>query len=152
MLRYRDMKELRANISPDVEIVDEDAPTEAKKELVKQMRRGGIKVLEDRFLLTWETLNGPPLVREHRFHPVRKWRLDFAHVEAKVGFEIQGGLYKAESGHRSRAGVQRDYEKSNAAQELGWRIFSVTSETMKSMAQMEHLIQVLQGRLSDQQE
>lgn len=152
MLRYRDMKELKANISPDVEIVDEDAPTPAKKELVKAMRRDGIKVLEDKFLLTWQTLNGPPLVREYKFHPVRKWRLDFAHVEAKVGFEIQGGLYKAESGHRSQKGVQRDYEKSNAAQELGWRIFAVTSETMKNISMMEHLITVLNGRLSGKQE
>lgn len=149
MLRYRDLKELKKSLSPDVIIVDEDDPSEGKKAIVKEVKASQRQVLENKFFLAWVTFGGPPLLREYRFHPVRKWRLDFAHVEAKIGFEIQGGLYKAESGHRSREGVKRDYEKSNAAQELGWKVFSVTSEAVNSPAQIEHLIKVIEGRLRD---
>ena len=38
--------------------------------------------LEKKFAFLWRCLDGPPLEREFKFHPKRKWRADFAHLEA----------------------------------------------------------------------
>ena len=63
----------------------------------------------------------PKPEREYRFHPERQWRLDFAWPDQRVGVEIQGGTYR-KGGHSTGAGIRRDQEKLNAAQELGWRL------------------------------
>ena len=34
--------------------------------------------LEKKFAFLWRCLDGPPLEREFKFHPKRKWRSDFA--------------------------------------------------------------------------
>jgi len=46
--------------------------------------------LERRFLLYWQSLGGPELEREFRFHPEREWRADFAHVVSRTLVEIEG--------------------------------------------------------------
>jgi very-short-patch-repair endonuclease len=69
--------------------------------------------------------------REYKFHPTRKWRLDFAWDEKKIGVEIQGGTYKG--GRHTRAlGYRNDREKINNATLLGWRILEFTSDMVKS--------------------
>jgi len=62
---------------------------------------------------------------QYRFHPERRWRLDFAFPDVKVGVEIDGGIFAAENGetagkHARGAGRCADFEKRNAAAELGW--------------------------------
>lgn len=95
--------------------------------------------LESKFLSIWERrhlLGGPAWVaelpepeRERTFHPVRKWRLDFAWPAYRVGVEIEGGVFSG--GRHARAtGIQGDIEKSNAALELGWRILRFTAKDL----------------------
>lgn len=145
-LRFPNMKALRKAISQDVVIVDDQDFTPLKKELVKLSRKAQRTHLEDKFLENWEHLGGPGLVREHVFHDTRKWRFDFAHVQSKTAVEIMGGLNQAQSGHRSRDGVKRDYEKSNAAQGLGWIVFSLTSDDLQSRAALENIIKTIGER------
>lgn len=78
--------------------------------------------LESKFALLWRALNGPPLVREHAFHPLRKWRFDFAHLESKTAIEIEGGVWSG-GRHTRGTGYIKDCEKYNAATLLGWRVF-----------------------------
>ena len=60
--------------------------------------------------------------RQHRFHPKRKWQLDFAWIDRKIAVEIHGGIYM--QGHHSRGQNQEDdFEKVNEAVRLGWRVF-----------------------------
>lgn len=145
-LRYASLDALRKAISPDVQIVDE--PERPMPEAAKAWKKAAnnVKVLEDKFLANWNYLGGVPLQREHKFHLQRKWRFDFAHLPTKTAFEIQGGLYKAQSGHRSKEGVSRDYEKMNEAQRLGWKVFSVTSENLQDAAFMDRLITYVKQR------
>jgi very-short-patch-repair endonuclease len=72
----------------------------------------------------WRLLSGPELVAEHRFHPERRWRLDFAHLVTKTAIEINGGVWSG-GRHVRGAGYLRDREKVNAAQMLGWRVFEL---------------------------
>ena len=84
--------------------------------------------LEEQFLLVWRTLvpNGPEPVREYRFHPARRWRLDFAWPAQKVAVEVEGGIW-IRGRHQRPLPFTTDCEKYNAATTMGWRIFRCTS-------------------------
>jgi hypothetical protein len=83
----------------------------------------------------------PAAEREVKFHPTRKWRLDFAWPEWKVAIEYQGGLFagakkgmkdewKDRASHRSLAGTLRDHWKGNEAQLLGWVVILANAQTV----------------------
>lgn len=83
----------------------------------------------------------PKPEREHRFHPVRKWRFDFAWVDAldkfpfeppreRTALEIQGGIWNRGK-HGRGSGILKDYEKLNAAQALGWRVLQLTPQQVR---------------------
>lgn len=56
---------------------------------------------------------------QHKFHPTRQWRFDFAWPSLKIAVEIQG----FGEGHNSYDGMASDYEKHNAAVQYGWKIY-----------------------------
>ena len=66
----------------------------------------------------------PAPVREHRFHPVRRWRFDYAWIEHKVALEVEGGVWTG-GRHTRGAGFVGDMEKYNAATVAGWRVVRV---------------------------
>lgn len=68
----------------------------------------------------------PPPVAEYRFHPVRKWRIDWAWPERKVALEVEGGVFLNGGGRHTRgAGFMKDTEKYNTLAAMGWRLFRV---------------------------
>ncbi len=67
----------------------------------------------------------PEAETEFHFHPVRKWRFDFAWPEQKVALEVEGGVF-IQGRHSRGSGMKKDMEKYNAAALLGWRVFRVT--------------------------
>ncbi len=77
--------------------------------------------LESRFNLIWLALGGPELEKEFRFHPVRKWRADFAHLPSRTLIEIEGGIY-VHGRHNRGAGFAADLEKYLEAALAGWRV------------------------------
>lgn len=93
--------------------------------------------LEKKFTLLWvHAIKGSTeVVVEHKFHPSRKWKFDFAHVTTKVAIEIEGGTgwrmkgkaKGARGRHVSPEGFAEDCEKYNAATALGWKVFRLTA-------------------------
>ncbi len=77
--------------------------------------------LERRFALLWRTLGGPVLKEEFRFHPKRRWRADFAHLESRTLIEIEGGVW-VRGRHNQGAGFMADAEKYFEATLAGWRV------------------------------
>lgn len=65
---------------------------------------------------------GIRFVREHQFHPRRRWRFDFALPERRIAIEVEGGVF-SQGRHTRGVGFMKDCEKYNAATALGWRIF-----------------------------
>lgn len=58
---------------------------------------------------------------EFRFHPLRRWRFDFAIPELLIAIEVEGGVWTY--GRHNRAeGFLRDMQKYNSAAAFGWRI------------------------------
>ena len=73
----------------------------------------------------------PPYVTEHRFHPTRRWRLDYAWPELKLAVEVHGGTY-TNGRHTRGGGFTVDREKMNEAAIYGWTVLEVTSAQVRS--------------------
>jgi len=80
----------------------------------------------------WALASGILVVKEHRFHPVRKWRFDFALPDKKIGIEYEG-LNSEKSGHTTLTGYTEDTEKYNQAQALGWKVIRFTVKNYKKV-------------------
>lgn len=87
--------------------------------------------LEERlwWLLRHEQLPLPE--REHRFHPVRKWRFDFAYPANRIAIECEGGVWIM-GRHTRGSGFEEDCAKYNQAAILGWRILRFTKSMIDS--------------------
>lgn len=106
--------------------------TEAQK-LLKQAQQ---ETLSRLFLAHWQRNELPKLEMEYKFHPDRRWRLDYALPELKIAIEIHGGTRKTytdkngivrQGGRHNRAdGFANDREKMNAAQAMGWIVIELT--------------------------
>jgi len=109
---------LRRN--PDVAVIDTGTPAQ-RPPIDASIDKGE---LSTKFARLWLWLDGPELATEHRFHPERRWRFDFAHLATKTAIEINGGVWSG-GRHVRGAGYLRDREKINAAQMLGWQVFEL---------------------------
>ena len=69
----------------------------------------------------WRQCGVPEPVCEYRFHPVRRWRLDYAWPAQKVGLENDGGVW-VNGGHNRGSGYVQDTVKRNELACLGWRV------------------------------
>lgn len=87
--------------------------------------------LEDRFSFVWKALGGVKLDAEVKFHPVRKWRFDFALVDQKIAIELEGGIW-TNGAHSRGAHFNSDAEKYNQANLLGWRVFRLTTDMISA--------------------
>jgi very-short-patch-repair endonuclease len=92
-----------------------------KKELVLQAIRIYNMTKEDEVPMPGEK-------GEHRFHPVRRWRFDYAYPFHKIAIEVHGGIW-TQGGHTRGSGFMEDRDKMNEAQILGWIVleFPVTA-------------------------
>jgi hypothetical protein len=80
----------------------------------------------DYFMLEISATKGLPCpVKEHKFHPVRKWRFDYAIPFMKLAFECEGGAW-VNGRHTRGKGFIGDMEKYNEAQLLGWKVYRFT--------------------------
>lgn len=83
-------------------------------------------------------------VKEHQFHPKRKWRFDYAIPEHKIALEVEGGVWTG--GRHIRAqGFLGDMEKYNIATLMGWRVFRTTPDDLYKMATINLLRQAING-------
>jgi very-short-patch-repair endonuclease len=87
--------------------------------------------LEHRFALLWRSMGGPALEREFRFHPMRKWRADFAHLPSRTLIEIEGGIW-VRGRHTTPRGFTADAEKYLEAALGGWRVLRLVGEQIKT--------------------
>ena len=76
-----------------------------------------------RFEIVWRAMRGPILIPEYRFHPTRKWRLDWFH-ESGVAIEIEGSIW-TKGRHTRGSGFLADMQKYNALAERGILLFRV---------------------------
>lgn len=82
----------------------------------------------------WAEENDFDLMMEHRFHPVRKWRFDWALIKGKKLLAVEyEGLMSEKSGHTTVGGYTKDVGKYNEAQALGWKVLRFTAVNYKTL-------------------
>lgn len=103
--------------------------------------------LEVQFAQVWvELYPDIDLHSEYKFHPARRFRLDFAHLPSKTGIEINGGVW-VKSKHSSGVGIQRDYEKQLIAASIGWVILPLSAASIQSDAALKLVRQAIELRM-----
>ena len=70
-------------------------------------------------------------VREYRFDPVRRWRLDFAWPAFSLALEVEGGAW-IRGRHTRGKGFLNDIEKYNELAILGWRLLRCTPQDVEA--------------------
>jgi len=101
-------------------------------------------------------------VTEHRFHPVRKWQLDYSWPDVKVALEFDGGTFARKGakkcplckqipkgGHSTGKGYENDREKDFEAQMLGWIIIRVSAAMVRDGRAIDFLQRALGERGTD---
>lgn len=99
--------------------------------------------IEETFALHCHAFGLRP-IREHRFHPTRAWRFDFAFPERRIAVECEGGVW-TDGRHTRGSGFVADTEKYNAAAALGWFVFRFDGKAVKSGKAVNYMIGVLRG-------
>ena len=87
----------------------------------------------------------PEPTREFVFHPVRKWRFDFAWPERRVAAEVEGGIFSY-GRHVSPAGFIEDCRKYGEALLLGWRVLRFPAPWVDSGEALRYLEVALRGQ------
>lgn len=87
--------------------------------------------LESAFLVDLMATGCPEPEREHKFHPKRRWRFDFAWPALRVAAEIEGGTW-INGRHNRGTGFEKDCEKYNAAALAGWTVLRFGANAIKS--------------------
>lgn len=68
---------------------------------------------------------------EHKFHPKRRWRIDYYLPTLRIGIEIEGGVWTG-GRHTHPAGFTKDMEKYNTAALMGIAIYRLTATDARS--------------------
>ena len=106
--------------------------TSGRSSILRHLKRSILSDLEDKLEFQLKSAKITGFTREYKFHPKRRWRLDFAWVDQKIGVEVEGGIWLPRSGHNTGVGISRDVEKGNALTLLGWKLIRVTGKMIKS--------------------
>ena len=93
--------------------------------------RKGAKKPKVGYVIDWAKWGLPVPATEWKFHPTRKWRLDWAWINSRVALECDGGAWSG-GRHTRGSGFIKDQEKRNAALLLGWRVFHCVPADIKS--------------------
>ncbi|MDW8293238.1 MAG: hypothetical protein RML84_09135 [Anaerolineae bacterium] len=79
---------------------------------------------------------------EYRFHPHRRWRVDFAWPSERVALEIEGGAW-VYGRHNRPSGYLNDLEKYNALAVFGWRLLRLTPQQVMDVQPLIDLLRAM---------
>jgi very-short-patch-repair endonuclease len=98
-------------------------PKQSQKSNLSARWEQAIKVIAPKIAATMQA--------EYRFHPLRKWRFDYAWPGKEVAVELHGGTW-IRGAHSRGAGQSKDFEKLNEAQRYGWKVFQFSIDMLRN--------------------
>ena len=105
--------------------------------------------MPDLFLKLLESkLKNVEVVKEFKFHPVRKWRFDYAFPNYQVAVEVDGGVW-AGGRHINPAGYIKDIDKLNTAASMGWLVLRITTDDKFSSKTYELIEKTIELRKNE---
>ena len=92
--------------------------------------------------------------REYRFHPVRRWRFDFAIPDLMLAIEVEGvtSYGKNKNGsmklgrHQTEKGYTQDCIKYGEAMKLGWTVYRCTQSLVNDGSAIEVILSLIDLR------
>lgn len=91
-----------------------------------------------------EHYTGAHCEMEYRFHPVRRWRFDYALPDYKIALEVEGGVWTG-GRHNMPLGFLSDIEKYNTATLMGWRVVRVVPKDLYKSSTFDMLSSLIKG-------
>lgn len=82
-------------------------------------------------LIQCKAVGLPAPTPEYKFHPTRRWRIDYSWPEIKLAVEIEGGVWMA-GRHTRGAGYIKDLEKYNELSIFGWHLLRFTPAQVRN--------------------
>ena len=110
----------------------------------KSRQRSNSAKITDVFTTICKTDLRVECVKEYKFHPVRKWRFDYAIPEHKIALEVEGGVWTG-GRHTSSVGFLKDMEKYNTATLMGWRVLRTTPDELYRLKTLNLLKTAISG-------
>lgn len=106
---------------------------------------------QSKFRMLWRVVSPSLSIGEEVTFTNRRWRLDFGNQVAKVGVEIQGGIWMKKGAHNTGTAIMRDCAKLQEAAFLGWIIFPLTPEqiTMDTVTRIARFTAARAAQLAD---
>jgi hypothetical protein len=86
--------------------------------------------------------------REHKFHPARRWRFDFAFPERRVAVECEGGVWSG-GRHTRGSGFIADAGKYPAAAAVGGFVLRCVGTAVKRGEAIRFMVEVLRRPVRD---
>jgi very-short-patch-repair endonuclease len=77
--------------------------------------------VSDYFTRICKSIGLPEPIAEYKFHPKRRWRIDYAFPDVFLACELEGGAWK-NGRHNRPFGFINDIEKYNNLTENGWHL------------------------------
>ena len=71
-------------------------------------------------------------VPEYKFHPKRKWKMDWVILSHMICIEIEGGVW-TNGRHTRGKGFVNDMEKYNTATVMGWKVIRIVPNDYASL-------------------
>lgn len=85
---------------------------------------------------------------EYRFHPERRWRLDFAWPELFILVEVDGGVY-TNGRHTRGKGYEQDAIKLAEAASMGYLTFRFSTGQVSKGIAIHYIEKTIRGRIDD---
>jgi hypothetical protein len=79
----------------------------------------------------WEEHGLPVPISEYKFHPTRKWRIDFFFKDVGLAIELEGIGTTKQGRHQRIGGFKKDIEKYNAIAEAGYTLLRYCANRRK---------------------
>ena len=138
-------REWNGNVEP-VKITSGDARAvrDAERGLPRPVRSGPLTPLYPLVTLCRSMKIAEP-VPEHKFHPTRKFRFDYAWPLHMLACEIEGGLW-TQGRHSRGKGAIADLEKYSEAAILGWRLIYATPQELDNGVCIDRVMRALTDR------
>lgn len=83
--------------------------------------------------------------QEYKFHPTRKWRVDFLITGTKILVEVEGGIWSG-GRHTRGKGYLGDMEKYNEAAAMGYKVLRFSTEQVKSGLAIQQIEKIVSKR------
>jgi hypothetical protein len=99
---------------------------------------------EEAFGFWCRALKLPTPQRNFRFHPTRKFEIDWAWPQYLIGVEIQGGIWVG-GAHARPMNIVRDMTKHNLLLDFGWRVWHFTPKEVIDGIAVQHIDKVLRA-------